>query len=94
VTLTSTLFPASMLRSFLCFQLSQVFVQSVHAVFPGPTVLFEPLSNLPKGSTLEAARPPLRVATATDQARPFQNLEVFRHGRRSDRKRLGEFLDG
>jgi hypothetical protein len=92
--MTSMLFPASMLCAFLCFQLSQVFVQPAHAVFPGPAVLFDPGSNLAQGSTPQAAWPSLCIATATDQARALQNLEVFGHGRRSDRKRLGELFDG
>jgi hypothetical protein len=83
-----------MLLSFLSFQLSQVFIQPVHAVFPGPAILFEPLTYLPQRSTAEAARPPLRIPAASDQARALQNLKVLRHRRRSDRKRLAEFLDG
>src|SRR5580765_9096775 len=93
VTWTSTPFPTSMLLSSLGFQLSQVLVEPVHAVLPRATILLDPLGDLSQGSAFEMTRPPLRNAAATNQARAFQHLEVFGHGRRGDRKRLCELLD-
>src|SRR5271154_3261768 len=53
LTATSTLFPTSMFPSSFCFQLSQILVESVHAVFPGATILIKPFVNVPQRSTLQ-----------------------------------------
>ena len=44
-------------------------------------------------STVETARPPLRVAPPGDQPGPLEHLQVLRHRLQADRERLGDLVD-
>jgi hypothetical protein len=83
-----------MLLSFVCLQVSEVFVQPVHTVLPRATILLEPLGGLLQWGAVEMTRPHLPDAGPADEAGAFQYLEVFRHRGRCDRKRLRQFFDG
>lgn len=58
---------------------------------PEAAVLVDPGGGVFEGAGVEAAGPPLRFATARDQAGAFQHLEVFGDGRHRHLEGPGEF---
>jgi hypothetical protein len=71
----------------------QIFVKAIEASLPEPPVVFYPIGRVFERAGFELAGPPLSLAAAADQPCVFQNLEVLRYGRWSNRKRLGEILN-
>src|SRR5437870_13613336 len=61
---------------------AEVVLQTVDALTPEPAVLLHPVGDVPQWRRIETARPPLRTATARDQAGVLQDLEVLGHRRR------------
>src|SRR5947209_7676623 len=72
-------------------QLLQVDLEAVEALVPQIAIMLEPVVDALEGDRLDAARPPLRLAPARDQAGAFQHLEMLRYRRQAHRKGLGEF---
>src|SRR2546429_1718585 len=69
---------------------AEVVLQTVDALTPEPAVLLHPVGDVPQWRRIETARPPLRTATARDQAGALQHLEVLGHRRRGPLERRGE----
>src|SRR6187200_3064935 len=92
-TLLTAMFPLLLLR-FLLFQFLQIVVEPVEACFPDMPVAFGALGHLLEGTSLQPARPPLRLASARNQARAFEHAEVLRDGGHAHVEGLGEFGDG
>src|ERR1700759_33079 len=90
LTVTSTFFPTSMLRSSPCCYFSQKTGEPVHAVLPRPAISIKPLIHFAQRSTLKTTRPRLSLAASSDQARAFQNLEMFGDRRGRDEEGLRE----
>src|SRR5436309_9444925 len=61
--------------------------------FPQTAIAFQPLGSSPGPLGLEAARPPLRVAAARNQAGALQHLQVLGDRRLAHRERLGQLRD-
>src|SRR5262245_27295616 len=78
----------------LLLQFNQIFVEACEAFVPEAAIVFEPVGDILERRRLDAAGPPLCLATLRDQASALQHLEVLGHGGRADRKRLGELFDG
>src|SRR5438034_11695492 len=57
--------------------------------FPQTAIAFQPLGSFSEPLGLEAARPPLRVAAARNQAGALQHLQVLGDRRLAHRERLG-----
>src|SRR5207247_1433691 len=58
--------------------------------FPQTAIAFQPLGSFSEPLGLEAARPPLRVAAARNQAGALQHLQVLGDRRLAHRERLGQ----
>src|SRR5262245_20017977 len=67
---------ATFLLPFLLQRL-EVAVKPVEALLPVPAVALEPVVDLTQRSRLEAARTPLGLAAARDEAGALQDLEVL-----------------
>src|SRR5262245_31711285 len=84
------LFPAwSLLR--LCLQFAQVIVEPVETLFPEAAIALEPIVDFLQRARLDPARPPLRLASARDQAGTLEHLEVLGNRRQTHIEGLGEF---
>src|SRR6266516_2970810 len=75
---------------FLGFELLEQGIEALVVTLPQPAVAFQPLGSLPQPLGLEAARPPLRVAAARNQAGALQYLQVLGDRRLAHRERLGQ----
>src|SRR3989442_10127692 len=74
---------------FLGFELLEQGIEALVVALPQPAVTFQPLGSLPQPLGLEAARPPLCVAAARNQAGALQYLQVLGNRRLAHRERLG-----
>src|SRR5947199_8298137 len=74
----------------LGFELLEQGIEALVVALPQPAVTFQPLGSLPQPLGLEAARPPLCVAAARNQARALQHLQVVGERRLAHCERLGE----
>src|SRR3989442_14697737 len=63
-------------------------VEALVVPFPQPAVAFQPPGRLAEPLGLEAARPPLRVTAARNQAGALQHLQVLGDRRLAHRERL------
>src|SRR3569623_1066645 len=75
-------------------QAFQIGIKAVEARLPEFPVEIVPVSRLFQRHGLQLAWPPLRLAPARNQPRPFQHLEMFGDGRKAHLARLGEFIAG
>src|SRR5881396_2853125 len=75
---------------FLGFELLEQGIEALVVTLPQPAVAFQPLGSLPQPLGLEAARPPLGVAAARNQAGALQHLQVLGDRRLAHRERLGQ----
>src|SRR4051794_21568602 len=66
---------AILLLLFLNF--TQVILETVEALFPELTVIFDPLRDVFERLGLQAARAPLRVAAAGNESGALQHLQVL-----------------
>src|SRR5213596_235865 len=74
----------------LGFELLEQGIEALVVALPQPAVTFQPLGSLPQPLGLEAARPPLCVAAARNQAGALQHLQVLGDRRLAHRERLGQ----
>src|SRR5918995_6596595 len=77
----------------LCFQFLQIDFEAVQTAFPERPIALRPVSDLLERSRFQTARPPLRVAAAGDQPRPFEHAQVLRDGRHAHLEGLRQFGD-
>lgn len=61
----------------LLLQVLKIIVPSIEASFPKAAIIPYPIGDGLQCSGLQAARPPLGVASARSQTRSFQYLQVF-----------------
>src|ERR1700690_2335785 len=71
----------------------QVVVEPIEALVVKSAVVRQPIVDVLERAWLDAARAPLRLAGARNEAGTFQHLEVLRHRRKAHGKGLGEFRD-
>src|SRR5690606_28015957 len=64
------------------------------ALFPEVSVSSHPGVDIPERRYFQPAGPPLRVATARDQSRLFQDFEMLRNGRHAHVERRSQFRNG
>src|SRR5690606_4487549 len=74
--------------------LLEVRVEAIEALFPRALGVLGPLHHVVEGFTAQPTRPPLSVATALDEPRPFEHPEVARDRGQADVERLGELEHG
>src|SRR5262245_38492062 len=84
LVLASTLF-------LLGLQGLQIGVQAVQALFPEAAIAFQPVVDAPECARLDPAGPPLRLATARDEAGALEDLQMLGDGGRADVEGLREF---
>src|SRR5213594_1507944 len=77
----------------LALQFLEVAAQPVEALLPVAPVVLDPVGDVLEGIRLEPAGPPLRLASALDQARALEDLEVLGHRGQADVEGLGQFHD-
>src|SRR5712691_3529784 len=87
----SLLLALNFLRLVLALQFLKVGTQLVETLLPVAPVVLDPFGDVPEWSRLEPAGPPLRLATALDQAGALEDLEVLGDGRKADVEGLGQF---
>src|SRR3989442_9234183 len=75
---------------FLGFELLEQGIEALVVALPPPGVTFQPLGSLPQPLGLEAARPPLGVAAAGNQAGAVHHLRLLGSRRLAHRKRPGQ----
>src|SRR2546427_11925402 len=78
----------------LALQFLEVAAQPVEALLPVAPVVLDPVGDVLEGIRLEPAGPPLRLASALDQARALEHLEVLGHRGQADVEGLGQFQIG
>src|SRR5882724_2473443 len=64
------------LHLVLALQFLEVAVQLVEALLPVAPVVLDPVGDVLEGIRLQPAGPPLRLASARDQARALEHLQV------------------
>src|SRR5260370_20855516 len=74
-------------------ELSQIFIEAIEAVLPEPAVVIDPAGDLLERRGIEAARTPLCIAAACDQAGLLEDFQVLRDRRHADVERVGELRD-
>src|SRR5690606_8055371 len=74
------LFLAAMRSPGLCLQIG---AETVKLFFPCGAVLFHPSGCFAQWFAIQAAGPPLRVATLADEAGLLEHLQVLGHGRQA-----------
>src|SRR5215472_9837322 len=84
-TLLNTLF-----ITVLRLQLLQIGVQAVETLVEKPPVMVEPIVDVLKRARLDAAWPPLRLATPRDQPGALKHLQMLGDCRKAHGERLGE----
>src|SRR5215217_5721883 len=89
VPLFATLLTGILLLLF--FQCLQVGVEAIQARFPDGAVPLGPFGDFLDRRRIEAAGPPLRLASARDEAGALEHAQVLRHGRHAHLERLGQF---
>src|SRR5437588_55223 len=74
-------------------QILQNFVEALETLIPEAPVLPHPIGGLLQAGSVEAARPPLRVAALPDQAGALQHLQMFGDAGEAEVERLGQLRD-
>src|SRR3954453_2628593 len=72
---------------------AQVRIESIHSGLPGALARLHPLHRFVERIGLHPAGAPLRLATADDQPRAFEHLEVTRDRGQAHRERLRQLVD-
>src|SRR5208282_1467332 len=72
------------------FQLTDIVVQPVETLLPEAAIVLDPSGNIPERSSLQATRPPLRLAAASDQPGALQHLQMFGDRRHTHLKWRGQ----
>ena len=80
-----------LLLAFFGLQLFQIVVEPIEALVEEAAVVFEPIVDVLERPRLDAARPPLRLAAARDQAGALQHLEMLGDRRQAHGEGLGQF---
>src|SRR5215831_171840 len=88
----ATLLSTLLVRIFR-LQLLQIGIQAIETLVEKTPVMIEPVVDVLERARFNPARPPLRLASARDQAGALQYFEVFGDRRKAHRERLGEFGD-
>jgi hypothetical protein len=70
----------------LALQLAEIVAQSVESVFPKPAILLDVVSDVLERRGFEPTRAPLRFASASDETRVAEYLEVARDGGKRHRE--------
>ena len=78
---------------FLSLQLVEVITQAIEALSPEAAVMLEPVGGVLERRRPQAARPPLRVAPASDQTGAPQNFEMLGDCGKAHFKGLGQLSD-
>src|SRR2546426_1028685 len=81
------------MRPVLSLQLAQMAFQAIEALLPELAVTLHPIGGFLETLRLEPARPPLRIATARDEAGTLEDLEVLRDGGKRHVERLRQLGD-
>src|SRR5437016_3090120 len=68
----------------LLLQLAEVFVESLEALLPVPSVVPDPVGHVTKRLRLEPTRSPLGLPTLLDQPGSLKDPEVLRDGRQAE----------
>src|SRR5580658_535817 len=85
-------FRLSILRR-LFFEFPQVVVQSIETFLPKAPIVFHPSRQFLQRTGLKPARPPLRLAPASDQPGALQHLKVFGNRRHAHLERFAQLRD-
>src|SRR5260370_6096009 len=85
--------PMLPLLVFLGLQRAQVGVQAIEALLPEAAIMLDPAGDVLEWTGLEPARPPLRFASARDEAGALQHLEVLGDGGHAHLEGLGQLRD-
>src|SRR5262245_59512860 len=88
VVITSLFFALILL--VLLLQRFQVVVEAIEAFLPEPPIPLDVAGDLLKRLGVQSTRAPLRVASADDEARALEHLEVLRDRREAHLERGGE----
>src|SRR5688500_1856355 len=75
-------------------ELSQVQVETIEALLPEAAVLGGPVRDLAQRGRVELARAPLSLPAAGDEARVFENAQMFRAGWTAHREGRCELRHG
>src|SRR5438093_4606100 len=81
------------MRLVLPLQFSQMVFQAIEALLPELAITLHPVGGFLETLRLEPARPPLRVATARDEAGTLQHFEVLGDGWKRYVERLCQLRD-
>src|SRR5687768_18252739 len=81
-----------LLRFVLRLQLAKIILQAVETFFPEAAIALQPIVNAFQSLGFDAARAPLRLASARDQAGALQHLEVLGDRRAADVEGLGQLV--
>src|SRR5438445_9939975 len=88
---------ASLLAAILLLlrlQIAQIILEAIEALLPETAVMLEPVGGVLERPRPQAARPPLRVAPASDQTGAPQNFEMPGDCGKAHFKGLGQLSDG
>src|SRR5712691_3119059 len=79
VTLKLSLFATRLTAMFflLRFELPQVGIEAIETLFPDRAIALGPVGHFLERPHLEPAGPPLGLASARDQARPFEHAKML-----------------
>src|ERR1700722_4113112 len=75
-------------------QFADIVVQPVQALLPEAAIVLHPPGDILQGTGPQPARPPLRLAAASDETRTLQHLQMLGHCRHAHLKRSRQFGDG
>src|SRR2546421_312320 len=78
----------------LVLDLVQKLVQAPEALLPERAVALDPLVRHPERSRVQTGRPPLGLATALDELRALEHLQMLRDRRQAHVERLRELGHG
>lgn len=76
----------------LRLKFDEVLIQTVEALFPELSVLFDPIAYVFEWLSLQPAWSPLRLSASRDQPRTLKHFEVFRDGWKRHVERTGELF--
>src|SRR6187401_1275535 len=94
VNVVACLFVAGIFPPFLCVELCEIEVESLVALIPELPEIAGPFSDLFQRRRVQAARTPLRVSPARDQACLLQDPKVLGYRRTTHLKWLRQLLHG
>src|SRR6266853_2478766 len=92
-SLLAIMFPVAMLVPLL-LHVAQIIVEAIEALHPKLPVVRHPISDVFQGRGGDPARPPLRLASARNQAGMFQHLQVPGHSGHAHREGSRQLGDG